>query len=130
MAVIKFKYIEAFYKTDWEELLRSFRVKDRMSSFEIAEKIQRDTGIDYTYRQIQNWLKKFDILRTHGEALKNRVLTGRMDYSRRKLDYQGRFIDYAARDKIQGYLWATGLNVLLRNRGATKRMSEVKNARD
>jgi len=125
MARIKFKYIEAFYKTEWQELLHTFHVKDRMSSFEISEKIQRDTGIEYTYRQIQNWLRKFEILRTHGEALKNRVLTGRMDYSRRKLDYQGRFIDYGARDKGYGYLWAVGLKTILRNKGDTKRLAEA-----
>jgi hypothetical protein len=125
MARIKFKYIESFYNMEWEELISAFHLKDRMSSFEIAEKIRQDTGIEYTYRQVQKWLKKFGILRSHGEALKNRVLTGRMDYSKRKTDYQGVFIDYDSRDRARGYLWANGLSGMLKNKGDTTRLAHA-----
>lgn len=125
MAKIKFKDIEAFYRTDWKELLSTFHLKDRLSSFEIAERIQQDVGIEYTSRAIRKWLKKFGILRSHEEALKNRVLTGRMDYSQRKLDYFGRFIDYAARDRARGYLWGIGLKGLLRKKGDTIRLART-----
>lgn len=109
----KYQWIEASYGKDWKTILQDFHLKCRMSSYEISEKILADTGIDYSYRQVQRWLDKFGILRHRAEALKNRVMTGRMDYAKRKLDYEGRFIDYDARDRTRNYLWAVGLSKLL-----------------
>lgn len=123
MGVIKWKEIEDLYYKTMKEILKEFHVKGRMSSYEIAEKIERDTGIPYSYRQIQRWLKKYGLLRTHSQALRHRVLTGRMDYSKRKLDYAGRYIDYDARDKARGYKWAIGLKRRLRHRGDTLRLA-------
>lgn len=122
---VKYKEIEAFYKIEWRKLLRKFYVLQRMSSYEIAERIQQDTGINYTYRAVELWLVRFGFIRNHVEALRNRVLTGRMDYSRRKLDYESRFIDYYSRDKERGYLWAIGLRTLLKNKGDVKRIAKI-----
>ncbi|MDD5196087.1 MAG: helix-turn-helix transcriptional regulator [Candidatus Omnitrophica bacterium] len=115
----KYKDIEAFYRIEWKKLLRKFYLIKRMSSYEIAEKIQDDMGMNYTYRAVELWLEKFGFIRTHAEALKNSLLMGRKDYSNRKIDYEVRFVDYAARDKKRGYLWAIGLKKLLTNKGDT-----------
>lgn len=123
MARIKSKYIEGFYRTGWEELLKTLYLKDGMSSYEIAERIHQDTGIEYTSRAVRKWLLKLGILRDHAEALKNRVLTGRMDYAKRKTDYKGIFIDYGAMWRQRGLLWAAGLKDLLKNKGDTKRLA-------
>jgi hypothetical protein len=96
-----------------------------MSSYEIAERLQTDMGIDYTYRAVELWLVKFGFMRSHAKALRNRVLTRRMDYSQRKLDYETRSIDYYSRDKEIGYLWAIGLRVLLKNKGDTTRLAKA-----
>ena len=122
---MKYHDIEAFYRMEWKRLLRKFYVIQKMSSYEIAEKIRQDVRIDYTYRAVQLWLVKFGFIRNHVKALKNRVLTGRMDYSQRKFDYNGRFIDYGLRDRGRGYLWAIGLRRLLRNKGDTTRLANA-----
>lgn len=121
----KFKEIEAFYKISWQKLLRKLHLIQRMSCPQISEKFQQDMGIDYTSRAVQRWLKKFSYLRQHDEALRNRVITGRMDYSQRQLDYEARHIDYAGREKKKGNLWASGLAKLLRNKGDTSRLSKT-----
>ena len=122
---VKYKEIEVFYRIEWSKLLRKFYVLQKMSSYEIAERIKLDTGIDYTYRAIQKWLVKFGFIRSHDKALKNRVLTGRMDYSQRALDYKSRSIDYYSRDKDRGYLWAIGLKKMLKNKGDTTRLAKA-----
>lgn len=53
---LKYKEIEAFYKTEWRKLLRKFYILQRMSSYEIAERLQLDMGIAYTYRAVELWL--------------------------------------------------------------------------
>lgn len=121
----KYHEIEAFYKMEWRKLLRKFYVLKQMSSYEIAERISFDTGIDYTYRAVELWLAKLGFIRTHEKALRNRVLTGRMDYSRRKYVYSERYIDYYSRDKERGYLWAIGLRNLLKNKGDTVRLAKA-----
>ena len=120
----KFRDVEALYNRDWKDLLRDWYIKSKMSSYEICEKIEKETGVIFSDRHLRRWLSKFDLIRNHAESLKNRVMTGRMDYSKRNLDFQTRYIDYDARDKQRGYRWAVGLQRLLLSLGEMETPNE------
>jgi hypothetical protein len=99
MAVVKYIHIARFYGRNWRDLLYDFYVNHKKSSYEICEKIRKDTNLIYSDRNLRRWLKRFGYIRLHSKAMKNRVLMGRMDYVKRR--------------KPKRYRWAVGLRVLL-----------------
>lgn len=105
--------IEDFYNRDLRSLLKEWYVQEKMSSYEISEKILKEAGITFADRQLRRWLNKFGFCRTHAQSLRNRVITGRMDFQKRK-PMKERFIDYDKRDYgKRGELWAIHLKDLM-----------------
>ena len=105
----KYCEIENAYNRDMRSLLAEWYVQGKMSSYEICEKIEKETGLAFSDRQLRRWLNKLGFCRTHTQSLRNRVITGRMDYGKRK-PMTERFIDYDKRDyEKRGQLWAIHL---------------------
>src|SRR3989338_7963401 len=123
--IVKYEAIELFYGKEWGKLLHDMYTVMRMSAIEIAEKFFRDTRIDYSSRQVTRWLQRLGLIRSHKEAMRNRVTTRRMDYDYRKFDYNTRYIDYFYRDKKRGLKWAVGLMQLTKPEGAVKRLAQA-----
>lgn len=80
MPSTKTKRIENFYSSPINKLIRKLYVNQRLSTTEIAEKIQRESEIRITPRFLQMIVKSLSITRPLSDAFRLAIRKGRKDY--------------------------------------------------
>lgn len=90
-----------------------------MSADEIKEKFG-DFFINHRAKSLSrrgtlNVIRKYNLSRSQEDSMFHRAAKGRMHYESRSL--KNRVVDYVARDKERGYLWANGLSGFLIKKG-------------
>jgi len=90
--------LELRFNKPFEEIAREWHITRKLSAIAMQELLIAEYKMYISPRDMQRWLGKLGIIRSHIKSLRNRVVTGRMDFSTRNTDYTKRVIDYA---KIQ-----------------------------
>ncbi len=75
--------------------IENWYINERMSAKEIAEQIENKYKKPISRQTVHFFIKKNFSTRRHSESMRNRVVTGRMNYKDLKIDYDKREIDYA-----------------------------------
>jgi hypothetical protein len=87
--------LELRFNKPFEEIAKEWHITRKLSAIAMQELLLNEYKMYISSRDMQRWLGKLGIIRSHIKALRNRVVTGRMDYSKRNIDYSKRAIDYA-----------------------------------
>ncbi|HUT29951.1 MAG TPA: hypothetical protein VMX13_09175 [Sedimentisphaerales bacterium] len=74
-----------FYK-----IIKNWYVRRRMSADEIHELLVAKYLLYISKRDLRRWLNELGLMRPFVQAMRNRVVTGRMDYSKREIAYRKR----------------------------------------
>jgi len=90
--------LELRFNKPFKEIAKEWHNTRRLSAIAMQELLRTEYKMNISSRDMQRWLGKLGIIRSHIKAVRNRVAMGRMNYSKRKIDYSKRVIDYA---KIQ-----------------------------
>lgn len=90
--------LELRFNKPFEKIAREWHITQKLSAIAIQELLSDEYKMYISARDTQRWLGEMGIIRSHIKALRNRVVTGRMNYSARSIDYSKRIIDYV---KIQ-----------------------------
>jgi len=90
--------LELRFNQPFEEIAKEWHITQKLSAIAMHERLLSEYKMQISARDMQRWLGELGIIRSHIKALRNRVVTGRMNYSERNTDYSKRAIDYA---KIQ-----------------------------
>ena len=90
--------LELRFNKPFEKIAKEWHISRKLSAIAMQELLLTEYKMHISARDMQRWLGKLGIIRSHIKALRNRVVMGRMKYSERNIDYSKRVIDYA---KIQ-----------------------------
>jgi len=63
------------------EVFSDWYLGERLSAIEVHERLLSEYGFSISSRDISRWFCELGIGRTHTEAMRNRVVTGRMEYA-------------------------------------------------
>jgi 5-methylcytosine-specific restriction endonuclease McrA len=77
----KMKKVGFYYHSPFERVLENMYGNKKLSSIEIAERIERETTVVITPRFIQKKIKSLGIMRSLSEAFNLAIAKGRKDYS-------------------------------------------------
>ena len=82
--------LELRHKKPFYTIMKDWYVTRRMSSIEIQQLLQNQYRFRISSREITRWLNELGLMRSFVQAMRNRVVTGRMDYSQREISLRTR----------------------------------------